>query len=92
MIQNTYGEEIMELNFMNKDMKDNTDKAKEMIIYQTDDSSINTVDVYHYIQSQVQVINTQKRLLDSLDKSAKLVERIEEMLRQDEFAHGNGQY
>jgi len=65
-------------------MKDNTNKAKEMIIYQSD-CGINTIDVYHLIQSQVGTINSQARVIKLLDENAKLKESLDKAW--DELNH-----
>ena len=65
-------------------MKDNTDKAKEMIIYQSD-CGMNTIDVYHLIQSQVGTINSQARMIKLLDENAKLTNKIEKLYNDIEY-------
>ena len=94
MIQNTYGEEIMELNFMNKDMKDKSatklETKNEMLIYEAEGS--NLVDVYHLIQSQIQTINAQSKTIKELERSAKLLARANELCDRLDFEQGNGQY
>ena len=69
-------------------MKDNTDKAKEMTIYQTD-CGMNTIDVYHLIQSQVGTINSQARVIKLLDENAKLTSRVERLADEIEYHERN---
>tara|TARA_R110000824_G_scaffold13182_1_gene57385 strand:- start:120 stop:368 length:249 start_codon:yes stop_codon:yes gene_type:complete len=67
-------------------MKDNTDRTKEMTIYQSE-CGINTVDVFHFIEVQVKTINSQNRVIELLDEKAKLKEelRIEHADREEHF-------
>ncbi len=69
-------------------MKDNTNKAKEMIIYQSD-CGINTIDVYHLIQSQVGTINSQARVIKLLDENAKLKESLDKAWDELNYERNN---
>jgi cell division protein FtsB len=59
-------------------MKDNTNKANEMIIYQTD-CGMNTIDVYHLIQSQVGTINNQAKVIKLLEENNKLKDKVRKL-------------
>jgi|TARA_R110000744_G_scaffold68352_2_gene139054 hypothetical protein len=67
-------------------MKDNTDRTKEMSIYQSE-CGINTVDVFHLIELQVKTINSQNRVIELLDEKAKLKEelRVEQADKEEHF-------
>jgi hypothetical protein len=69
-------------------MKDNTNKANEMIIYQTD-CGMNTIDVYHLIQSQVGTINSQDRVIKLLEENAKLKEKLDRAWEELNYERNN---
>ena len=57
----------------------------EMIIYQS--GSINTVDVYHLIQSQVQTINNQSRVIKMLEAQITQVKLDAKQELHENLAH-----
>jgi len=49
----------------------------EMIVYEAE--GINLVDVYHLIQSQIQTINAQSKVIKELEKNAELLKQLDEV-------------
>ena len=60
-------------------------EKNEMTLYEA--GGMNLINVFHFIQSQVQTINTQARVIQLLDEKAKLKEelRIEHADREEHF-------
>ena len=61
----------------------------EMLVYEA--KGINLVDVYYLIQSQIQTINAQSKVIKELEKNAELLKQLDKMW--DELNHErNEQY
>jgi|19_taG_2_1085344.scaffolds.fasta_scaffold52834_4 flagellin-specific chaperone FliS len=55
----------------------------EMLVYEAE--GINLVDVYHLIQSQIQTINAQSKVIKELEKNAELLKQLDKVW--DELNH-----